>query len=67
MILGISSPLLTRNFQQFPAILRLDSAYYKEKKWKDPKVTELTQKVLKARKSSESDRALLLNNGIEKV
>ena len=42
LILGISSPLLTRNFQQFPAILRLDSAYYKEKKWKDPKVTELT-------------------------
>ena len=67
LLLGISSPLLTRNFQQFPAILHLDSAYYKEKKWKDPKACELTQKVLKARKSSESERALLLNNGLDKV
>ena len=37
LILGISSPLLARNFDKFPAILRMDSAYYREKKLKDPK------------------------------
>ena len=41
LILGISSPLLARNFQQFPAILRLDANYYKDKKWRDPKHCEL--------------------------
>lgn len=56
-----------RNFQQFPAIYHLDSAHYKDKKWKDPKECELTLKVLKARKSSEADRALSLNNGLEKI
>lgn len=41
LILGISSPLLARNFQQFPAILRLDSAFFRDKKVKDPKECEL--------------------------
>lgn len=36
LLLGISSPLLARNFREFPAILRMDAPYYREKKWKDP-------------------------------
>ena len=36
LILGISSPLLARNFQQFPAILHMDSSYFRDKKFKDP-------------------------------
>ena len=42
LLLGISSPLLARNFQQCPAILRMDTAYYREKKLRDPKECELT-------------------------
>jgi len=67
LLLGISSPLLARNFQQFPAILRMDAQYYRDKKWKDPKECEMTSKILKAKRSQESDRSLLLNNGIERV
>lgn len=67
LLLGISSPLLARNFQQFPAILRMDSAFYRDKKWKDPKESELNAKFLKSKRSQEADRALSLNNGLEKV
>ncbi len=58
LLLGISSPLLARNFQQFPAILRMDNAYYRDKKWRDPKDSELNAKLLKAKRSQEADRAL---------
>ena len=67
LILGISSPLLARNFDRFPAILRMDSAYYREKKLKDPKICELTPKILKTKSSKEISHSLLLNNGLEKV
>merc|ERR1712048_1403150 len=67
LILGVSSPLLARNFQQFPAILRLDSAYFAEKKVKDPKTCELNHKILRAKRSQEAERALLLNNGLDRV
>ena len=42
LILGVSSPLLAKNFEKFHAILRLDQAYYNEKKIKNPKNEELT-------------------------
>ena len=67
LILGISSPLLARNFDRFPAILRMDSAYYREKKIKDPKQCELNPKILKTKSSKEISQSLLLNNGLEKV
>ena len=67
LILGISSPLLARNFQQFPAILRLDSAFFTDKKLKDPKQCEMTQKTLRTKRSQEAEKALLLNNGLERV
>jgi hypothetical protein len=67
LILGVSSPLLAKNFEKFHSILRLDTAYYSEKKLKNPKNEELTQKILKQKHSKESGKALLLNNGLEKV
>jgi len=67
IIIGISSPLLARNFEKFPAILRMDSAYYRDKKLKDPKVCELTPKILKTKTSKDISQSLLLNNGLEKV
>ena len=45
----------------------MDNTYYKDKKLSDPKQTELTTKVLRAKHSNIADKALLLNNGIEKV
>jgi len=45
----------------------MDTAYYREKKLRDPKECELTSKVLKAKRSPEAEKALLLNNGIDRV
>ena len=67
LILGVSSPLLAKNFDKVHAILRLDSAYFQDKKLKNPKSEELTQKVLKEKSSKASSNALLLNNGMEKI
>ena len=67
VILGISSPLLAKNFDRFPAILRMDSAYYRDKKIKDPKVCGLTPKILKSKCSKEINQSLMLSNGLEKV
>ena len=51
LILGISSPLLARNFQQFPAILHMDSSYFRDKKFKDPAQCAMTSKILRAKRS----------------
>ena len=67
LILGVSSPLLSKNFEKFHAILRLDSAYYSDKRLKNPKYEELTSKILKQKYSKESNNALLQNNGLEKI
>jgi hypothetical protein len=67
LILGVSSPLLAKNFEKFHAILRMDSAYYQDKKLNDPKTEKIDQKVLRNKCSRESSNALLLNNGLEKV
>ena len=45
----------------------MDSSYYREKKLKDPKLSELTPKVLKTKSSKDIEKSLLLNNGLEKV
>jgi hypothetical protein len=40
-VIGVSSPLLTKNFASFPAILRLDNNYFKDTKTANPKTTSL--------------------------
>lgn len=45
----------------------MDAAFYRDKKWKDPAHCEMTSKTLRAKRSAESDKSLLLNNGIERV
>ena len=45
----------------------MDAAYYREKKLKYPKQSELTPKILKTKSSKDIDKSLLLNNGLEKV
>ena len=37
LIIGISSPLLAKYFEKFPAILHLDEPFFKDKKSKNPK------------------------------
>jgi hypothetical protein len=40
-VIGVSSPLLTKNFASFPAILRLDNNYFKDSKTINPKTSPL--------------------------
>jgi len=65
--MGITSPLLAKNFEKFPAILRMDAAYYRDKKIKYPRLSELTPRILKTKSSKDIEKSLLLNNGLEKV
>ena len=44
-ILGISSPLLTKNFGSFPAILRFDSTFFTDKKIENPKLVRLNPEI----------------------
>jgi hypothetical protein len=44
-ILGVSSPLLTKNFGSFPAILRFDSTFFNDKKIENPKSVPLTPEI----------------------
>ena len=37
VIIGVSSPLLTKSFSILPVALRLDNNYFKEKKIENPK------------------------------
>ena len=37
VMLGVSSPLLTKSFSVLPVALRLDNNYFKEKKVDNPK------------------------------
>ena len=42
-VIGVSSPLLTKNFASFPSILRLDNNFFKDSKMVNPKTVQLKQ------------------------
>ena len=42
-LIGVSNPLLVKNFQAFPCILHLDSLYFQQQNLKNPSSQPLSQ------------------------
>jgi len=64
VIIGVSSPLLTKSFSTLPVALRLDNNYFKEKKIENPKNIKLCPENLKNTKKAHkiAKQALPLKN-----
>jgi len=61
-VIGVSSPLLTKNFGSFPAILRLDNNFFKDQKMVNPKTTPLKHDSNIKKTFKEAKQALLMKN-----
>ena len=61
-VIGVSSPLLTKNFGSFPAILRLDNNFFKDQKMVNPKTTPLKHDSNIKKTFKEAKQALLIKN-----
>lgn len=57
-VIGVSSPLLTKNFSSFPAVLRLDTNFFRESKTVNPKLMPLKQDTIFKKALKETKHAL---------
>jgi hypothetical protein len=61
-VIGVSSPLLTKNFASFPSILRLDNNFFKDSKMVNPKTVQLKQESNIKRTFKETKQALTIKS-----